>query len=198
MAEDPPPILVVMALPEESAGQFERAGVDVLYTGVGKVNAAAHLAARLEACKAAHLPMPLVANFGTAGSASLSPGTLVSCRRFIDRDMDASLLGFGPGETPFDPLPAVLEFPSYFAGLPEAICGSGDGFAIRSCVDRCDVVDMEAYALAKACRIAGASLACAKFVSDGSGSAAAGEWRERVSAAAEAFVSLYRELAVSR
>ena len=34
-----PPLLVVMALPVESHGIFERAGVPVLYTGLGKINA---------------------------------------------------------------------------------------------------------------------------------------------------------------
>ena len=36
--------LIVMALPQESRGELERAGAEVLYTGVGKVNAAASLA----------------------------------------------------------------------------------------------------------------------------------------------------------
>ena len=39
--------LIVMALPQESRGLLERAGAQLLYTGVGKVNAAAALARRL-------------------------------------------------------------------------------------------------------------------------------------------------------
>lgn len=198
MAENLPPILVVMALPQESAGAFEAAGIPLLYTGVGKVNAAASLAARLEACRGAGQPMPLVANFGTAGSSVVPAGTLVACRRFIDRDMDATLLGFAPGETPYDPLPPVLEFAPRFAGLPEASCGSGDGFAVRNAAGRCEVVDMEAYALAKACRLAGADFACAKWVSDGAGEGAASEWQAGVSAAGAEFLRLYRQLAPGR
>src|SRR5262245_47404630 len=40
-------LLIVMALPQESRGRLERAGANLLYTGVGKVNAAGALARRL-------------------------------------------------------------------------------------------------------------------------------------------------------
>ena len=40
MASEAPAILVAMALPAEAAGVFESAGVEVLFTSVGKVNAA--------------------------------------------------------------------------------------------------------------------------------------------------------------
>jgi hypothetical protein len=41
--------LVVMALPLEAQGVFEQAGIAVLYTGVGKVNAAMALTRRWRA-----------------------------------------------------------------------------------------------------------------------------------------------------
>ena len=78
MAADAP-ILVVLALHAEGAGRFEAAGVEVLYTGVGKVNAAITLARRLAKAGAS---LPLVVNFGTAGSANLPARTLVACRRY--------------------------------------------------------------------------------------------------------------------
>jgi adenosylhomocysteine nucleosidase len=120
--------------------------------------------------------------------------TLVACRRFVDRDMDVGALGFGPGITPFDELPPMLEFPAVFTGLPEAVCGTGDSFATADHGPDCDVVDMEAYALAKACRIEGAGFACAKFVSDGADEHAALHWKENVAGAADRFLALYREL----
>ena len=46
MGREAPLVLVAMALPAESAGRFEKRGVDVLYTGVGKVNAAIALTRR--------------------------------------------------------------------------------------------------------------------------------------------------------
>ncbi len=186
--------MVVMALRAEAAGRFEAAGVEVLYTGVGKVNAAIALARRLAELGRDGGRLPLVVNFGTAGSASLPAQALVACRRFVDRDMDVGALGLAPGVTPFDPLPPVLEFPAAFPGLPEAVCGSGDSFSTEHGGFDCDVVDMEAYALAKACRIEGAGFACAKYVSDGADANAARHWKENVAGAADRFLALYREL----
>lgn len=186
-----PAVLVAMALPAEGAGRFEARGVGVLYTGIGKINAAVALTNALARYREAGRPMPLVANFGTAGSARIAPRTLVSCRRFVDRDMDVGALGFAPGVTPFDPLPPVLEFGRHFPALPDAVCGSGDSFATRAHDDACDVVDMEAYALAKACRIAGAEFACAKYVSDAADAEAARHWQDNVAGAAGEFVKLY-------
>jgi adenosylhomocysteine nucleosidase len=193
MAADPRPIIVAMALPAEGAGRFEAAGIEVLYTGVGKVNAAIALTRRLSREHHAGRS-PLIVNFGTAGSHRIPARTLVACRRFVDRDMDVAALGFAHGETPFDVLPPMIEFPAHFPGLPEAICGSGDSFATRPHGVACEVVDMEAYALAKACRIAGADFACVKFVSDNADENAAKHWKENVAGAAGHFVELYREL----
>ncbi len=194
MADEARTVLVAMALPAEGAGRFEAAGVEVLYTGVGKVNAAIALARRLERASRNGGVLPLVVNFGTAGSASLPARSLVACRRFVDRDIDVGALGFAPGVTPFDVLPPVLEFAAAFPALPEAVCGSGDSFATDHGGFDCDVVDMEAYALAKACQRAGAGFACAKYVSDGADAQAAEHWKENVAGAADRFLALYREL----
>jgi hypothetical protein len=64
----PGKLLIVMALPQESRGRLEAAGADLLYTGVGKVNAASTLARRLAEIRCAGLALPLVVNLGTAGS----------------------------------------------------------------------------------------------------------------------------------
>ena len=194
MAVEAPAILVAIALPAEGAGRFEAAGVPVLYTGVGKVNAAIALTRRLSEAGRDGGRLPLVVNFGTAGSAQVPARTVVACRRFVDRDMDVGALGFAPGVTPFDELPPVIEFPAAFPGLPDAICGSGDSFATAGRGFDCDVVDMEAYAMAKACRIAGAPFACAKYVSDGADEHAAEHWKANVAGAAERFLALYRDL----
>ena len=57
-----------MALPAEGAGRFERQGITVFYTGVGKVNAAIALCRRFAEYRRAGHALPLVVNFGTAGS----------------------------------------------------------------------------------------------------------------------------------
>jgi len=187
-------ILFVMALEAEADGMFHAAAIPVLYCGVGKINAAAALAAELTRYRIAGEPLPLVVNFGSVGSRSLPTGTLLECCRFLQRDMDVRALGFELGRTPYDPLPPILETEPRFAKLPTCSCGTGDSFAIAAAELATDVVDMEAYALAKVCRSFGADFACAKYVTDGADHAAADHWKANVHKAAELFLELARGL----
>ena len=186
--------LVVIALELEGQGLFEQAGVSVLYTGLGKVNAALGLARRLSALRAQHALPKWVVNFGTAGSRTFATGSVIACRQFVQRDMDVTGLGFALGETPFEALPATLSFPPVFRGLPEGVCGTGDRFETGAAGLACDVIDMEAYALAKACLAEAVPFACAKYISDGADHAAADDWQASLPKAARAFWELYQTL----
>ena len=189
-----PDPLIAMALELEGGDPFSRAEVPVLYTGVGKVNAAYHLALRLTEYRHSGVPLPLVVNFGTAGSPLFDTGELVSCSAFVQRDMDASALGFPAGSTPYDEAPAVLEFPHIVTGLPDGICGTGDSFATSHSATHFNVVDMEAYALAKVCWLQGARFTSIKFITDGADGAAPDSWKSNVGLAAERFLEIYRRL----
>ena len=189
-----PSILVVMALEIEAQGVFERAGVPVLYCGVGKVNAAMVLMRELSQYRAVGAPLPRVVNFGTAGSPHFATGALVGCHRFVQRDMDASALGFPIGHTPFEHLPAQLEFPPMFPELPQGLCGSGDSFQTAAAALHCEVMEMEGYALAKVCHAEGAVFGCAKYITDGADHSAADDWRSNLPQAAAQFHRLYQQL----
>ena len=192
---DLPSTLVVMALTVESSGVFEAAAVPVLYCGVGKVNAAIALTKELSRYAQRGQEMPLVVNFGSAGSRCFATGTLVACQEFVQRDMDVSGLGFALGVTPYDEAPPSLLFDPVFTQLPSAVCGSGDSFATTTDIEvECAVIDMEAYALAKVCWHEDARFACAKYVTDGADPAAADDWRRNVHLAAEDFLQLFRGL----
>jgi adenosylhomocysteine nucleosidase len=184
---------VVMALRLESSGVFEAAGVPVLYCGVGKVNAAIALTRELSRYAHRGQDMPLVVNFGSAGSRCHAAGTLVACHEFVQRDMDVRALGFALGVTPYDEAPARLTFDPIFQ-LPAAVCGSGDSFATADSDVDCAVVDMEAYALAKVCWNENAKFACVKYVTDGADTSAANDWQRNVHKAAEEFLRLFRGL----
>ena len=188
-----PSALVVVALREESAGVFEAASIPVLYCGVGKVNAASALARALTRYALQGRAMPLVMNFGSAGSRRYPTGTLVECHEFVQRDMDVSGLGFALGVTPYDEAPSCLRFEPVFTHLPSAVCGSGDSFATSVTGMECAVVDMEAYALAKVCWFEKAPFACVKYVSDGADHAAAEDWQRNLHKAADEFLRLYQD-----
>ena len=189
-----PGIVVVMALRIESSGVFEAAGVPVLYCGVGKVNAAIALTKELSRYAQQGEEMPLVVNFGSAGSRCFASGTLVACQEFVQRDMDVSGLGFALGVTPYDEAPSSLIFDPVFTHLPAGVCGSGDSFATADIEVDCAVIDMEAYALAKVCWHENARFACVKYVTDGADHTAAEDWQRNVHVATEEFLQLFQSL----
>jgi adenosylhomocysteine nucleosidase len=189
-----PHTLVVMALPVESQGLFEQGGIPVTYCGVGKVNAAFALTRELARYRCAGEPLPWVVNFGSAGSRHHAAGKFVACHEFVQRDMDVRGLGFPPGVTPFDELPPCLSFAPVFTDLPAAVCGSGDSFATADCEVPCEVLDMEAYALARICRLERTQFACVKYLTDGADHAAADDWRRNVHKAAGEFLRLFSSL----
>ncbi len=185
-------ILVVAAMKEEIQGLLESEGADVLYVGLGKVNAASILAREL-AIRAKN-PPELIVNFGTAGSTSFATHSIVECDKFVQRDMDLSALGFKPGVTPFEADPPVLEVPKRFADLPSGTCGSGDRFETAKPVVPCDVVDMEAYAFAKVAIRASVPFVSVKYITDGSDANAHNDWAANLPKAARAFHQIYLRL----
>jgi adenosylhomocysteine nucleosidase len=189
-----PRSVVVMALAEESQGVFERAGIPLLYCGVGKVNATYALTRELARYRCARQALPRVINFGSAGSRHHVAGKLIACHEFVQRDMDVRGLGFARGATPFDELPARLAFAPVFTALPAAVCGTGDSFATADSAVACEVLDMEAYALARVCVLERTQFACAKYLTDGADHTAADDWRRNVHKAADEFLRLYLSL----
>jgi adenosylhomocysteine nucleosidase len=184
--------LIVMALEVEGQGVLESLGFEVLYCGVGKVNAAHHLTRRLSKAEAKNEVIPYVLNLGSAGSVTYPRGSVIAADRFVQHDMDARGIGFALGETPFDAV-HMLSFPQYFVHLPHGVCASGDLFSQTPPGLACDLIDMEAYALAKVSHYHGIPFACVKYVTDGSDGAAAVDWQHNVQHAAQAFRALLAE-----
>lgn len=191
-------LLIVMALPQESRGLLEQAGADLLFTGVGKVNAAATLARRLAEIRCRGGDLPRVVNMGTAGSRSIAAHTLVAVNRFAQRDMDVSGMGIAPGVTPFDATPAVLEFPPMFAHLPQMLCSTADSFATHRHEVSGDLVDMEGFALARVCLAENAGFGCVKYITDGADHDSATHWEAALDNAARAFAGIYSKLRTDR
>lgn len=168
-------VALLMALPGESQGLFESARAPLVYTGIGKVNAAF---AAMETIQ--KTGCQVIINLGTAGSSRFKTHDLVEVSAFVQRDMDISPLGFQVGETPFDPLPGAIELIPYFPELPKGICGTGDSFETGTPKVACDLVDMEGYAIAKVCRKMGVQFISLKYITDGADHNAHNDWQENL------------------
>lgn len=172
--------LFVFALEAEAGNLFT--GMNTVFTGIGKVNAAIGLTKAIQQRKP-----KLIVNLGSAGSQGHGKGSLVCCTRFVQRDMDVTPLGFARYQTPLSEIPVVLEYGVALPGIAQGICGSGDSFEVNHGQAPYDVVDMEAYALALIARGEGIPFVCLKYISDDAGDDAANDWSVQVHLAAEAF-----------
>ena len=173
-------ILIVCALEVETQNQLQ--DWNVMYTGVGKVNATYHMTKGI-VDGVTHGRRPrLVINYGTAGSRKIKKKTLVDCTRFIQRDMDVTGLGFMKGETPFEKdIPIVIESKSSFNPIGRnATCGTGDNFAEDKSQYYGEVVDMEAYALAKVCHHFDTQFISFKYITDGADEQAHEDWENNL------------------
>jgi len=178
-------IFVLCALPEESQGLVEK-HVSTIYTGVGKINAT--IAAT--ECILEYNP-DLILNFGTAGSHTIQKNTLVDCTKFIQRDMHIKELGFNFGVTPYEHEDtSLLEFSNKNPINKMLTCGTGDTFVSNIKELPCDVVDMEAYAIAKCCFRHNVDFVSFKYITDGADDDAANDWLKNCKKGAEEFLKV--------
>lgn len=165
--------LFVFAMKAEAGSDFN--DVQCVFTGIGKINAAYHL------MKGIVLYKPdIVINLGTAGSSVFNKGEVVSCNQFIQRDMLVEALGFEKFETPFSNEAPLLEYGIQLENYPTGICGSGDSFEMEHKNPEYNVIDMEAYALAKVCEREKLPFLCLKYISDGANDDAVSDWNAEV------------------
>ena len=179
--------LIVCALEVETQGQLD--DYDVLYTGVGKVNATFELTRKFGKY-GSYIPYNMVINYGTAGSRKIKKKTLVDCTKFIQRDMDVTGLGFMRGETPFEQDPPFVIQQQNIEFNPigrNATCGSGDNFAEDKSQYYGEVVDMEAYALAKVCYLYDIPFISFKYITDGADEQAHEDWEKNLADGIEVF-----------
>ena len=178
--------LIVCALEVETQSQLD--DYDVLYTGVGKVNATLKLT-RHFGKHGSFIPYDLVINYGTAGSRKIKKKTLVDCTKFIQRDMDVTGLGFMRGETPFEDNPPItIQSNSNFNPIGrKATCGTGDNFAEDKSQYYGEVVDMEAYGLAKVCWTYDVPFISFKYITDGADEQAHEDWEKNLADGIEVF-----------
>ncbi len=173
-------ILYVMAVDAEY-GEHLRAHISPVMTGVGPVESAIVLSsilARLEA--SGHKP-DLVVSLGSAGSPTLEQTAVYQASSVSYRDMDASALGFEKGRTPFLDLPAKIDLSHRIPGIPEASLSTGANIVSGSAYDLidADMVDMESFAVMRACMLHRVPLIGLRGISDGKDELKhVGDWTE--------------------
>ncbi|WP_017935310.1 nucleosidase [Nocardioides sp. Iso805N] len=152
--------LVVSATQAEAA--YVPSHLPVVVTGVGKVAAASAVASALARAEAAGTPYELVVNIGSAGALHDHLEGLHEIGSVLNHDLSADVLrGFG-----YDPKEWLV------VGAVDGLrLATGDVFvsdpAVRvALAARADLVDMEGYAVAWACRQAGVPVRLVKHISD--------------------------------
>ncbi len=161
-------LLFVMAADAEY-GPHLRARFKPLMTGVGPVEAAVSLTAVLsELHTASHLPH-LVVSLGSAGSRVLEQAEVYQATSVSYRDMDASAFGFQKGCTPFLDLPAEIPLPLRIPGVAEARLSTGANVISGAAYDGvdADMVEMETFAILRACQRFDVALVGLRGISDG-------------------------------
>jgi len=156
----------------------EVVGLDYFhFLGVGKINATIKTTELIHKFK----PKEII-NFGTAGSLNNKLNGIIECTKFYQRDMDCrGLLNFKLGQTPFDKINEIINSENGYS------CGSGDNFVTTKIEMDVDVVDMEAYAIAKVCSLKGLKFRCFKFISDNADKSADNDWNKNLKIAAKKF-----------
>ena len=130
----------------------------------------------------------LIINYGTAGSLRRDLKGLHEVSKFSQRDMDATPLGFKIGETPFDSV-SNIDF-----GRTGLSCSTGDNFVTTPPSLKSDLVDMEAYAIAKVCLLSRVDFMCFKYISDDADSFSANDWEKNIGIGKEAFKKFISDL----
>ena len=175
-------ILILVAVEEELSVK-DLPEFQIYYTGVGKINASIKT---LEIIRD-YSPTQVI-NYGTAGSLNKKLKGLVEVDQFFQRDMDATPLGFKIGQTPFDEIEEIN------FGSTGYSCGTGDSFVTKTPKLKTDLVDMEAYAIAKICYLKDIKFRCFKYISDNADEGANNDWIKNVSIGKKLFIERMRNL----
>ena len=179
-------LLIITALESELKRESLPSGVEIVYSGVGKINAA------MTSIKAIQQYSPVrILNFGTAGKIKSELHGLLEIGRVIQRDMDAEPLA-PRGNTPF------CNRPQEYLSTGKFLCGTGDSFVtahdswLHS--QGVDVVDMELFAIAAIAyehRIPWQSF---KYITDDANENSGEDWQAKVHHGQDLLLSKLREI----
>jgi adenosylhomocysteine nucleosidase len=180
-------ILVLTAIDDELDKARAPEGVEVIYSGVGKVNAASAATLALLVLRPS-----LVINYGTAGKISEKPAGLVEVAHVVQRDMMAMPL-VPRGRTPYS-----SNLDRLSSGHGNVTCGTGDSFVTSAdpwlVENSIDIVDMELFAIAHVCQRHNIPWRAFKFITDDANDFAAEHWTANVANGQDLFWNVVEKL----
>ncbi len=179
-------LLIITALESELKREVLPSGVDIVYCGIGKINAA------LTSIKAIHQFSPKrILNFGTAGKIKPELHGLLEIGKVIQRDIDAEPLA-PRGSTPF------CTRPQEYVSTGQFVCGSGDSFVTAYdpwlSSQGVDVVDMELFAIAAIAHDHQVPWQSFKYITDEANEASGDHWQAKVHHGQDLFLSKIRDI----
>lgn len=184
-------LIVLTALRPELNPQSMPAGIQVFYTGIGKINATITTLKAIEQARPA-----LIINFGTVGAVSPHVSGLLEISRVVQRDMIAEPLS-PRGRVPFCERPH-----EYFSLKGTHTCGTGDSFVTSKDPwleeQGIHVVDMELYAIAAVAHAYGLPWLSYKYVTDFTNDESGQHWNEKINYGEVLFLEKLRELQQTR
>jgi len=158
--------ILLVALEAELPYKLAPNNYKVVYTGVGKVNAAVEATRAIAEAHSLGFH-PEVYNYGTVGSCHKNLVGMHRVTKFVQRDMNAEPQA-PRGVTPFEAGLPYLDFSPDMT--PSLTLGTGDQFVHELepwlVENRIDIVDMEAYAIASVCKRMNVQFTCYKYVTD--------------------------------
>ncbi len=160
-------LYVMAAQPEYGVALQSR--INPLMCGVGPVEAAVVVTGVLTELKLSGSMPDIIVSLGSAGSRMLEQTGVYQAKSVSYRDMDASALGFEKGTTPLLDLPKELTMPVVMEDIPAVRLSTGANVVSGDAYNDidADMVDMETFAILRACHRFDVPLIALRGISDG-------------------------------
>jgi adenosylhomocysteine nucleosidase len=174
-------LVLIVALEDELNPELISSHIPIIYSGIGKVNAA------IATFKAIIQYQPsLIMNFGTVGKINPALSGLIQIGSVVQRDMIAEPLA-PRGTVPFS------SRPNKFVSISDGhVCGTGDSFVTQQDAwllqNNIDVVDMELFAIASVAHEHQIDWVSYKYISDEANESSGQEWSQQVHQGQELFI----------
>ncbi len=150
-------------------GKYLKKRFNPLFTGVGPVEAAISLSKILAKLEAENSLPDFIISLGSAGSNRLEQLEVYQAISISYRDMDASALGFVKGVTPFLDHEVNIKMPCILPEIKTASLATGASVISGKAYEgiNADMVDMESFALLRACQNFNLTMIALRGISDG-------------------------------